>query len=111
MKIELRYDEGITILALDGRLTIGDGDVALRDAVDELLAEGTTRVVLNLEKVRAMDSSGLGELLRLRSRAQSIGADIRLAAAGSVMEILEMTRLIGVFEIYDDDLSAIASFR
>lgn len=111
MKIELRYDEGVTILALDGRLTIGDGDVALRDAVDDLLAEGATKIVVNLEQVKAMDSSGLGELLRLRSRAQAQGTTIKLAAAGSVMEVLEMTRLIGVFEIYDDDLSAIASFR
>lgn len=111
MKIVLRYDEGVTILALDGRLTIGDGDVAVREAVDELLAEGSDKIVVNLQKVRAMDSSGLGELLRLRSRAQAAGATIKLSAPDSVMEVFEMTRLVGVFEMHPDDLTAIASYR
>lgn len=112
MNISRRQDEGVTVLALDGKLTIGDGDVALRDGVTDLIHEGVKKILLDLGGIKAMDSSGLGELIRMREMANRSDALIKLLhVEDKVREVLEMTRLIGVFETYDDPIDAIASFR
>lgn len=112
MKIESRKEEGVVILALAGRLEIGSGDVLLRETVQRLLDDGVKKILLDLGKVRMMDSSGLGELVACKKRAVDRGATIKLLhVEDRVAEILEMTRLIGVFETYDDPIDAIASFR
>lgn len=112
MKITRREEEGVIILSLDGKLTIGMGDVALRNAIQDLLHEGQKKILLNLEKVKAMDSSGLGELIRTKQTAESHGAAIKLLhVEDKVHQILSMTRLIGIFETFDDPIDAIASFR
>lgn len=112
MKIDIRKEEGVTILDLDGKLDIGQGDVQLRDEVLERLDRGEKKLLLNLRDVRAMDSSGLGELISCKASAAHADATIKLLhVEDKVEEILEMTRLIGVFETYDDEIDAIASFR
>lgn len=112
MNIRRRQDEDVTILDLEGRLSIGEGDVQLRDAVRDLLERGSQKILLNLKAVRAMDSSGLGELVRCKATAGQRGATIKLLhVEDKVEQILEMTRLIGVFEAFDDEIDAIASFR
>ncbi|RMH22890.1 MAG: anti-sigma factor antagonist [Acidobacteria bacterium] len=112
MKITHREEEGISILDLDGRLTIGDGDVALRRVVTDVLRAGAKKILLNLQRVKAMDSSGLGELVRLKATAAKHGAVVKLLhVEDKVQQVLTMTRLIGVFETYDDEIDAVASFR
>lgn len=114
MKIKLRRDrdEDVTIVDLDGKLTIGDGDVQLRDEVQDLLNDGIKRILINLKGVKAMDSSGLGELVRVRANAKNAEAAVKLLhVEDKVQEVLEMTRLIGVFETFDDEIDALASFR
>lgn len=112
MKIGMRIEEEIAILSLVGRLTIGEGDVILRQDVQDLLKEGRKKILLNLGGVKMMDSSGLGELLRAKTDARRVGAEIKLLhVEDKVQEVLEMTRLIGVFESFDDEIDAIASFR
>ena len=112
MKIKSRKEEGVTILDLTGKLVIGEGDVQLRDAIRDLLDSGVKKILLNLQGVRMMDSSSLGELVRSKSAASSVGATIKLLhVEDKVQEVLEMTRLIGVFEAFDDEIDAIASFR
>jgi anti-sigma B factor antagonist len=114
MKITTRRDrdEDVTILNLEGRLTIGAGDVQLREALVELLEGGAKKILLNLKGVRAMDSSGLGELLRTKNSADASGATIKLLhVEDKVEQVLEMTRLIGQFETFNDEIDAIASFR
>ncbi|MEM8931878.1 MAG: STAS domain-containing protein [Acidobacteriota bacterium] len=112
MQITIREDEGVTILALDGKLVIGDGDVALRDTLKEQLDAGAKKLLLNLKNVKTMDSSGLGELIRCKASANSADASIRLVhVEDKVEEVLEMTRLIGVFETYDNEIDAVASYR
>ena len=112
MKIDTRNQEGVTILDLDGKLNIGDGDVLLREEVGDLLERGVKKILINLKNVKAMDSSGLGELVRVRASANDQSATVKLLhVEDKVQEVLEMTRLIGVFESFDDEIDAIASFR
>ena len=112
MKINIRDEEGVTILELHGKLSIGDGDIALRDGVREALDRGARKILLNLRRVQTMDSSGLGELVRCKATANAQSATIKLLhVEDKVQEVLEMTRLIGVFETYDDPIDAVASFR
>ena len=112
MKITKREEEGVTILELVGKLVIGDGDVAMRDAVRDVLDRGAKKLLLDLKGVRMMDSSGLGELIRCKATAAQRQAVIKLLhVEDKVKDVLDMTRLIGVFEHYDDEIDAIASFR
>jgi len=112
MKINTRIEGGVTILDLVGKLIIGEGDVMLRENLGDLLEGGVKEILLNLEGVRLMDSSGLGELVRARSSAGRAGANIKLLhVEDKVQDVLEMTQLIGVFETYDDETDAIMSFR
>ena len=114
MKITTSRDreEGVTIVELVGKLTIGEGDVQLREEIKDLLDDGVKKILINMQGVKMMDSSGLGELVRTRASASSAGATIKLLhVEDKVQEVLEMTRLIGVFETYDDPIDAVASFR
>ncbi len=114
MNINTRRDreEGVTIVGLEGKLTIGEGDVQLREEIKDLLDDGVKKILINLKGVKMMDSSGLGELVRTRASATEAEAVIKLLhVEDKVQEVLEMTRLIGVFETYDDEIDAIASFR
>ncbi len=112
MKITTREEESITILELVGKLTIGEGDVQLREEVRDVLNHGAKKVLLNLQGVKMMDSSGLGELVRCKASAGAAEATIKLLhVEDKVQEVLEMTRLIGVFETFDDEIDAVASFR
>ncbi len=114
MKIKTHRDraDDVTIVELEGKLTIGEGDVQLREEIKDLLDDGIKQILINLKGVKMMDSSGLGELVRTRASATNAGATIKLLhVEDKVAEVLEMTRLIGVFETYDDEIDAIASFR
>lgn len=111
MKITTRYHDDIPVLDLDGKLVLGTGDVPLRGAVLDLLEEGHRRFLINLDKVKAMDSSGLGELIRCQTSAARREATIKLVNVNlKVYRLLTMSRLIGVFEIFDDEAKAVASF-
>ena len=111
MKIIKRERGGVTILDLEGRLSIGEGDIALREAILELLDEGESMILLNLQRVKSMDSSGLGELVAGKTAAAARGASIKLLhVEDKVQRVVSMTHLIGVFESFDDEISAIASF-
>ena len=112
MNIAVRKEEGVVILELVGKLVIGDGDVKLRDEVRDQLDRGETKLLLNLKGVKTMDSSGLGELIRTKASANAAGATIKLVhVEDKVEEVLEMTRLIGVFDTFNDEIDAIASYR
>ncbi len=105
-------DENVTIVDLVGKLTIGGGDVQLREEIKELLEDGVKKILINLKGVKMMDSSGLGELVRTRASANNADATIKLLhVEDKVQEVLEMTRLIGVFDNFDDEIDAVASFR
>jgi len=112
MKSTIRNVKGVTILDLQGKLNIGEGDVALREAFVERLDLGNRMFLLNLEQVKAIDSSGLGELIRCKATAASRGADVKLLHVNlKARKLLTMSSLVGVFEMFDDENLAVASFQ
>ena len=111
MKIGMHIKDDVAVLVLEGRLTIGDGDAMLREDVEDLLGEGRAKILLDFKGVKAMDSSGLGELMQARSKAEAAGSAIKLLhVEDKVADVLELTRVIGVFETFEDEDTAIASF-
>jgi anti-anti-sigma factor len=111
MKVNVRQRDGVTILDLKGKITIGVGDVALRNAVQEVINNGATKVVINLRDVTTIDSSGVGELVSAYTTATNRGVKLRLAnLPAKVNDILQITQLITVFDVYDSEDEAIHSF-
>jgi len=111
MEITKRTIGDVTILDLDGKLTIGKGDVVLRDALLEEMNKGIKNVVINLDKVTTIDSSGLGELIRCKVTATSSDAAVKLLHVNiKARKLLTMAQLVGVFEMFDDEALAVESF-
>jgi anti-sigma B factor antagonist len=102
LKITTREVDGVTVLELDGRIVLGEETVTLREKVKSLLAEGKNKIVLDLKNVSMIDSSGLGTLVAIYSSAKAAGATMRLCNLSSrTDELLQMTRLLTVFEVSD----------
>lgn len=111
MKIAMRQREGVTILEPKGKITIGEGDVALRDAVHEALRAGSKKLLMNLREVSTMDSSGIGELVAAFTTVTNRGGKLKLLhLPPKVEDILQITQLVTVFDIYDDEDEALESF-
>ena len=111
MHVEVRQTKDVVILDLKGRLTAGLGDQILREAIDELLAEGRRRILLNLSEVAFLDSAGVGELVAGLRTARRFGADLKLLNVGDrVYSTLDMARLLPTFETYKDEAEAVKSF-
>ncbi len=111
MKIGTRQVDGITVLDCSGRITLGEGSVQLRDAVRDLLAKGQKRVLLNLGDVSYIDSSGIGELVSAFTTVKNQGGDLKLLnLTKKVHDLLQITKLYTVFDVKDDEASAIGSF-
>ena len=101
---------GVVVLALDGRIVLGEETIALRDKVKGLLGEGKKKIVLDLKNVTMIDSSGLGTLVTVHSSAKSNGATLRLCNLGSrTNELLQMTRLVTVFEVSNSEAEAVSA--
>jgi anti-sigma B factor antagonist len=111
MKITTRQVDGVTILDLSGRITLGEGSVQLRDAVRDLLAKGSKHILLNLADVNYIDSSGIGELVSAYTTVRNQGGELKLLnLTKKVHDLLQITKLYTVFDVKDDEASAIASF-
>lgn len=111
MKIAVRQELGVTILEPKGKITIGVGDVALRDAVHEALEAGARNILVNLGAVTTIDSSGIGELVSAYTTVTNRGGKLKLANLPSkVSDILQITQLITVFEVFDTESEALGSF-
>ncbi|XXF79871.1 STAS domain-containing protein [Myxococcaceae bacterium GXIMD 01537] len=111
MKISTRNVEGVEVLQLDGKLTLGVGDVALRDAVRQAMEAGKNNILLDMTKVTTIDSAGIGELVSSYAGATSRNARLKLLGlTPKVNDILHITQLITVFEVHDVEAEAIASF-
>ena len=110
--IQLRELSGVAILDMSGRITLGDGSVVLRETVREQIASGKKALIINLGEVTYMDSSGLGELISAFTTAKNRGATLKLLnLTKRIRDLMEITKLYTVFDIYDDEASAIASFK
>lgn len=111
LKVETRVADGITIVSCHGRIIFGEESGALREALKQVLTS-TREIVLNLSGVNYIDSGGLGTLVGVYSSARSNGADIKLAGLGQrLRDVLQITKLVTVFEVYDTEQQAIAAFH
>jgi anti-sigma B factor antagonist len=110
MKFKTRQVDGITILDLSGRITLGEGSVTLRDAVKDAL-KSSKHILLNLADVDYIDSSGLGELVSAYTSVKNQGGELKLLhLTTKVHDLLQITKLYTVFDVKDDEASAVASF-
>jgi anti-sigma B factor antagonist len=111
MKISTRERDGVTILEPKGKITIGVGDVALREAVLEQLEAGHKNILIDMSGVGTMDSSGIGELVAAFTSVNNRGGRLKLLnLPPKISDILQITQLITVFEVYDDEDEAVASY-
>ena len=111
MHVEIRKTGEVVIADLSGKLTAGLGDQILRDTLDELLAEGWKKILLNLSGVSFMDSAGVGELVAGLRTAQRLGAAVKLLnVSPRVQSTLYIARLLPIFELYGDEAEALTAF-
>jgi anti-sigma B factor antagonist len=111
MKINVRQRDGVTILEPKGKITIGVGDVALREAVHGQLDAGERNLLIDMGGVSTIDSSGVGELVSTFTSVKNRGGSLKLIhLPPKVSDILQITQLITVFEVYDDENEAVASY-
>jgi len=110
--IKTRKVDGVSILDLAGKLTIGEPVMQLRDALRAQVASGENRILVNLADVTYVDSSGLGELVSSYTTVRNKGGDVKLLKlTAKIKDLLQMTKLLTVFEVYDDEAKAVASVK
>lgn len=111
MKATTRNVDGIEIISLQGKITIGSGDTQLREVIANAVSAGKTNVLLDLSQVTTIDSSGIGELVGSFTTVTNRGGKLKLLhLPAKLNELLHVTQLITVFEVYEDEKEAIASF-
>ena len=111
MKAICRSVGQVQILDLSGKITIAEGAIELRHLIDDLLTSGRLKILLSLDKVGFVDSAGLGEVVACYKRALEKGGTIKiLRPSGKVADLLSLTRITEIFEVYQDEGEAIASF-
>jgi len=111
MQTATRQAGGVTIVDISGRITVGEGNIVLREIVRDLAEKGKKAIVLNLGEVQYIDSSGIGELVKAHTTIRNQGGQLKLTNLNKrVHDLLEMTRLSAVFDIQKDETTAIKSF-
>lgn len=111
MQAATRQIGGVTVLDISGRITLGEGNVILREIVRDLADKEQKRIILNLAEVQYIDSSGVGELVKTHTTIRNRGGQLKLTNLNKrVHDLLHMTRLSAVFDIQKDEASAIESF-
>ncbi len=111
LKMTNREVDGVSVVALDGRIVLGEESNALREKVKSLIAEGKKKIVLNMDNVTFIDSAGLGTLVASHHSVKTQGASLRLCHLGSkFQEVLQITKLLTVFDVYKTEAEAVASF-
>ena len=112
LTIASREVDGVTVLDLNGRITLGEGSVQLREAIRDLISKGSKTILLNMGDVNYIDSSGLGELVSAYTTAKNQGAAVKLLnLTKKVKDVLQLTKLYTVFDVFEDEASAISSFK
>ena len=103
--------DGVDVAWLDGQIVLGEETGALRETVKGLIAQGKKKLIFNMSNVTMIDSAGLGALVAAYSSARSGGASLRLCHLGTKFsELLQITKLITLFEVYNSQADAIRSF-
>jgi anti-sigma B factor antagonist len=111
MQIEERPMGDVIVLDLKGKMTLGEGDELLKDKINSLVHQGRRKVVLNLEGVPYIDSAGLGEIVRTYTTISRQGGSMKLLnLTKRITDLLSITKLLTVFETYDNEADAVRSF-
>ena len=111
LEITQRETNGIYLLALKGRLVLGQESSGLLTMIDNLLASGAARIVINLEQVNYVDSAGLGALIEIHRKTKAKGGALKLCLLGpNLRQALEIARLLPIFETCPTETAAVASF-
>lgn len=112
LDLKERQAGDVTILDLSGEVRIGDGSIALRDSIRKLADDGKTKVLLNLAGVKYMDSSGVGELIANYTTISRQGGQLKLLnLTDRIQNLLVITKLLTVFDAYEDEAEALKSFQ
>ena len=111
LKMTDREVDGVVVVALDGRISLVEDTSAFREKIKGLLVEGKKKILLNLDNVTLIDSTGLGTLVSAHHSAAARGASVRLCHLGSkFQEVLQVTKLLTVFDVSDTEADGIRSF-
>jgi anti-sigma B factor antagonist len=111
LKTSTRQVDGVTIVDLGGRITLGEASVVVRDVINDLMGKGNKKVLLNLGEVDYIDSSGIGLLVSSITTVRSQGGELKLVNLSKrIGDLLKITKLYSLFDIKDDEVAAVASF-
>ncbi len=111
MKATNRQVDGVAVVDMSGRITLGEGSVVLRDTIRDLIGKGSKKILLNLGDVTYIDSSGIGELVSAFTAVRREGGELKLLnLTKKVHDLLQITKLYTVFDIKDDEATAIQAF-
>jgi len=111
MKIETRTVGDVKILDCSGRITLGEGTMIIRNTERELMSSENKKIILNLAEVNYIDSSGIGELVSTYTTVTNSGGQLKLLnLTKKIQELMAITKLLTVFQVYSDEQSALASF-
>jgi anti-sigma B factor antagonist len=111
MKIETRTVGDVHILDCSGKITLGEGTMTVRNSVREILNNGGKKIILNLNDVNYIDSSGIGELVSSYTTVTNAGGKLKLLnLTNKIQELLQITKLLTVFDAHNDEKVALASF-
>jgi anti-sigma B factor antagonist len=112
VNITNREIDGVSVVALDGRIVLGEESNSLRQRLKSLISEGKKRIVLNMADVKYIDSAGLGMLVAAHVSAKTQGAALHLSNLGNKFhDVLQLTRLLTVFSVYDTEAAAVSGFN
>jgi len=112
LTISERQAGDVTVLDLGGKITIGEGSVSLRSAIRRLIDEGKKKILLNLANVGYVDSSGIGELVSSYTTIGREGGQLKLLnLTQKIQDLLAITKLLTVFDVYDEEATALNSFK
>jgi len=112
MKATTRQVDSVTVIDLSGRITLGEGCAQLRELIRDLLAKGHKNMLLNVADVNYIDSSGIGELVSGFTAVSNHGGQLKLLnLTKKVHDLLQITKLLTVFDVHDDEAKAISSFQ
>jgi anti-sigma B factor antagonist len=112
LRATYREAAGVTVVDLGGRITLGEGSALLRKTIRELLEERRSNILLNLADVDYIDSSGIGELVSAFTGVKNRGGNLKLLQlTKKVRDLLQLTKLFTVFDVYSDESTALSSFR
>jgi anti-sigma B factor antagonist len=104
--------DGVSVVELDGRIVLGEESNSLGEKLKSLIAEGKKKIVLNMADIKYIDSAGLGTLVAAHLSAKTQDASVRLCHLGNKFhDVLQMTRLLTIFDVYDTEAAAVSSFQ